>query len=44
MRYDIGEAPKETKYFPLQEGTENYGTLVIRSSRDVATWRCRCSA
>ena len=35
MRYDIGEAPKETKYFSLQEGTQNYGTLVIRSSRDV---------
>jgi putative ABC transport system permease protein len=37
MRYDIGEAPKETKYFSLQDGTENYGTLVIRSSRDVET-------
>ena len=35
IRYDIGEAPKETKYFSLQDGTENYGTLVIRSSRDV---------
>jgi predicted permease len=37
MRYDIGEAPKETKYFSLQDGTENYATLVIRSSRDVET-------
>jgi ABC-type antimicrobial peptide transport system permease subunit len=37
MRYDIGEEPKETKYFSLQDGTENYGTLVIRSSRDVET-------
>ena len=37
MRYDIGEAPKETKYFSLQEGTQNYGTLVIRSSHDVET-------
>jgi predicted permease len=37
MRYDIGEAPKETKYFSLQEGTQNYATLVIRSSRDVET-------
>jgi predicted permease len=36
-RYDIGEAPKEIKYFSLQEGTQNYGTLVIRSSRDVET-------
>jgi putative ABC transport system permease protein len=37
VRYDIGEAPKETKYFSLQEGTQNYGTLVIRSSHDVET-------
>lgn len=37
MRYDVGEAPKETKYFSLQDGTQNYGTLVIRSSRDVET-------
>lgn len=37
MRYDIGEAPKETKYFSLQEGTQNYGTLVIRSGHDVET-------
>jgi putative ABC transport system permease protein len=37
MRYDIGEEPKETKYFSLMDGTENYGTLVIRSSRDVET-------
>jgi predicted permease len=35
MRYDIGEAPKETKYFSLKDGSENYGTVVIRSSRDI---------
>jgi putative ABC transport system permease protein len=34
-RYEIGEEPKETKYFSLQDGTENYGTVVIRSSHDV---------
>jgi putative ABC transport system permease protein len=37
VRYDISEAPKETKYFPLNEGTQNYGTLVIRSSHDAET-------
>jgi predicted permease len=35
MRYVIGEEPFPTKYFNLTEGRENYGTLVIRSSRDV---------
>jgi len=34
-RYDIGEAPKEMKYFLYNEGRENYGTLVIRSRSDV---------
>ncbi len=34
-RYEIGEAPKEMKYFPLNEGRQNYGTLVIRSRGDV---------
>jgi putative ABC transport system permease protein len=35
FRYQIGEQPMETKYFSLNEGGENYGTLVIRSSHDV---------
>src|SRR5205085_10679462 len=35
-RYAIGEEPKEMKYYPLNEGRENYGTLVLRSSHDVA--------
>jgi putative ABC transport system permease protein len=35
MRFAIGEEPFPTKYFNLTEGRENYGTLVIRSSRDV---------
>jgi putative ABC transport system permease protein len=34
-RHEIGEPPMETKYFSLNEGSENYGTLVLRSSRDV---------
>lgn len=34
-RYSIGELPKEMKYYPLNEGRENYGTLVIRSRGDV---------
>lgn len=34
-RYVIGEPPKEMKYYPLNEGRQNYGTLVIRSQRDV---------
>jgi putative ABC transport system permease protein len=34
-RFAIGEAPKPMKYFPLTEGRENYGTLVIRSRQDV---------
>jgi predicted permease len=35
-RYAIGEQPKEMKYFPLNEGRQNYGTLVIRSRGDVS--------
>ncbi len=35
-RYRIGEQPKEMKYFSLNGGGENYGTLVLRSSHDVA--------
>jgi predicted permease len=34
-RYAIGEPPRGMMYFPYNEGKENYGTLVIRSSRDV---------
>ena len=34
-RYAIGELPKEMKYYPLNEGRQNYGTLVIRSQGDV---------
>lgn len=36
-RYSIGEKPQPIQYFPLFEGVSffNYGTLVIRSSRDV---------
>jgi predicted permease len=34
-RFAIGEPPKEMKYFPLSEGRQNYGTLVIRSRGDV---------
>jgi putative ABC transport system permease protein len=34
-RFEIGETPRPTKYYPLTEGRENYGTLVIRSSHDV---------
>lgn len=35
MRFQIGEEPYPTKYFSLNAGSENYGTLVIRSGRDV---------
>jgi predicted permease len=34
-RYIIGQPPKEMKYYPLNEGRVNYGTLVIRSKGDV---------
>jgi putative ABC transport system permease protein len=34
-RYQIGEQPMPMKYFSLTSGNENYGTLVIRSARDV---------
>jgi putative ABC transport system permease protein len=34
-RYAIGELPAPMQYYPLFAGTENYGTLVVRSSRDV---------
>jgi putative ABC transport system permease protein len=34
-RFDIGEEPRPMKYFPVASGDQNYGTLVIRSSRDV---------
>lgn len=34
-RYVIGEQPKEMKYYSLNEGRQNYGTLVIRSRGDV---------
>jgi len=34
-RYQIGELPREMMYLPYNEGKENYGTLVIRSRRDV---------
>ncbi len=34
-RYDVGSEPEPMKYLPYHEGRENYGTLVIRSSRDV---------
>ena len=34
-RYDIGQAPRPMQYYPLFAGNENFGTLVIRSSRDV---------
>ncbi len=34
-RFEIGETPKPMKYFPLSSGDQDYGTLVIRSSRDV---------
>ncbi len=35
-RYALGEATMPVKYFPLAEGRENYGTLVLRSRHDVA--------
>ena len=34
-RYDIGATPEAMQYYPLFAGTENFGTLVIRSSHDV---------
>jgi predicted permease len=34
-RYEIGEAPKPTQYYPLNAGVETVGTLVIRSSHDM---------
>jgi len=33
-RYEIGEAPKPTQYYPLNAGVETVSTLVIRSSHD----------
>ncbi len=35
IRYSIGELPAPMQYYPIFAGTENYGTHVIRSSRDV---------
>jgi putative ABC transport system permease protein len=35
-RYSLAEDPKPVQYYPLYAGKENGGTLVIRSSRDVA--------
>jgi len=34
-RYSIGEPAAAIQYYPLFTGTENYGTLVVRSSHDV---------
>ena len=34
-RHEVGSEPMPVKYLPYHEGRENYGTLVIRSSRDV---------
>jgi putative ABC transport system permease protein len=34
-RYSLAEDPKPIQYYPLYEGKENAGTLVLRSSRDV---------
>ena len=34
-RYSIGEPAAAIQYYPLFTGTENYGTLVVRSNRDV---------
>ncbi len=34
-RYDLGETPEPTQYYPLYAGDTNNGTLVIRSSHDV---------
>jgi putative ABC transport system permease protein len=34
-RFEIGEPPKPIQYYPLLSGVENYGTLVVRSDRDV---------
>jgi putative ABC transport system permease protein len=34
-RYEIGEEPMPMKYFSLNDGRQNYGTLVIRSRHDV---------
>ncbi|HVN94758.1 MAG TPA: ABC transporter permease [Terracidiphilus sp.] len=35
-RYSIGEPAAAIQYYPIYTGTESYGALVIRSSRDVA--------
>lgn len=34
-RFSLGEQPQPMQYYPLFAGDENYGTLVIRSGRDV---------
>ncbi len=34
-RHEVGSEPMPVKYLPYHEGRENYGTLVIRSGRDV---------
>ena len=34
-RYVLGEDPLPMKYFPLSNGEENFGTLVIRARQDV---------
>jgi predicted permease len=34
-RYSIGEQAAAIQYYPLFTGTENYGTLVVRSSHNV---------
>jgi putative ABC transport system permease protein len=37
-RYVIGERPAPMQYYPLNAGVETVGTLVIRSSHDVAQY------
>jgi predicted permease len=34
-RYSIGEAPEPMQYYPMFKGEGNFGTLAIRSSRNV---------
>jgi putative ABC transport system permease protein len=34
-RFEIGESPRPTKYFPIDTGEQNANALVVRSSRDV---------
>ncbi|HWG19074.1 MAG TPA: ABC transporter permease [Terracidiphilus sp.] len=34
-RFAIGEPPREMMYFAYNDGNENYGTLILRSSHDV---------